>query len=72
MRRILRRGNTSISMASLPGLIGEYDTLMHPYLKSVGRENEVNWSVNTMNYYSFVYFHSVYPTIKLQGFKNDK
>ena len=45
---------------------------MEPYLKSVGRENEVNWSTNTMNHYSFVYFPKVYPVMKLQGFRNDK
>jgi len=56
----------------LPKLIDEYDVLMEPYLKSVGRENEVNWSNQTMNFYSFVYFPTVYPTMKLQGFKNDK
>jgi hypothetical protein len=49
MRRILRRGNTAISMASLPGLIDEYDALMHPYLKNVGRGNEIDWSLNSMN-----------------------
>jgi FMN reductase [NAD(P)H] len=58
--------------AKLPKLIDEYDVLMEPYLKSVGRENEVNWSNQTMNSYSFVYFPTVYPTMKLQGFKNDK
>jgi FMN reductase [NAD(P)H] len=58
--------------AKLPGLIDEYDALMQTYLKSVGRENEVNWSTNTMNYYSFVYFPKVYPIMKRQGFQNDK
>jgi FMN reductase [NAD(P)H] len=58
--------------AKLRALIDEYDALMEPYLKSVGRENEVNWSTNTMNHYSFVYFPKVYPVMKLQGFRNDK
>jgi FMN reductase [NAD(P)H] len=58
--------------AKLPALIDEYDELMEPYLKSVGRGNEVNWSANTLNYYSFVYFPKVYPIMKQQGFKNDK
>jgi FMN reductase [NAD(P)H] len=66
------RHDEAYDPAKLPGLIDEYDKLMQPYLKSVGRENEVNWSTNTMNYYSFVYFPKVYPTMKLQGFKNDK
>ncbi len=66
------RHDESYDPAKLPGLIDEYDALMHPYLKSVGRENEVNWSTNTLNYYSFVYFPRVYPTMKIQGFKNDK
>ena len=58
--------------AKLRALIDEYDALMEPYLKSVDRGNEVNWSTNTMNYYSFVYFPKVYPIMKLQGFRNDK
>ena len=58
--------------AKLKALIDEYDVLMEPYLKSVDRGNEINWSTNTMNYYSFVYFPTVYPIMKLQGFRNDK
>jgi FMN reductase [NAD(P)H] len=58
--------------AKLRALIDEYDALMEPYLKSVGRGGEVNWSTNTINFYSFVYFPKVYPVMKLQGFKNDK
>jgi FMN reductase [NAD(P)H] len=56
----------------LRSLIDEYDVLMEPYLKSVDRGNEVNWSMNTMNYYSFVYFPKVFPIMKLQRFLNDK
>ena len=66
------RHDEAYDTSKLPGLIDEYDALMNPYLKSVGRENEINWSANTMNYYSFVYFPKVYPTMKLQGFKNEK
>jgi FMN reductase [NAD(P)H] len=58
--------------AKLSGMIDEYDVLMKPYLISVGREKEVNWSTTTLNYYSFVYFPRVYPAMKLQGFRNDK
>lgn len=56
----------------LSALIDEYDAQMEPYLKNLNRGNEVNWSTNTMNYYSFVYFPKVYPVMKQQGFRNDK
>jgi len=66
------RHDETYDAAKLPKLIDDYDAMMVPYLKSVGRENEVNWSSQTMNFYSHVYFPTVYPTMKLQGFKNDK
>jgi len=69
---MMSRAGENMWHAKLPALIDEYDALMEPYLKSVGRGNEVNWSANTLNYYSFVYFSKVYPIMKLQGFKNDK
>jgi len=53
-------------------VIGEYDTLMVPYLESVNREQEINWSEQTMRFYSYVYYPEVYPVMKKQGFKNEK
>ena len=52
--------------------IEKYDNLMESYLKDIGREQEVNWSVNTSNIYKDVYFPKVYPTMKDQKFLNDK
>jgi len=49
-----------------------YDDEMTEYLKSIGREQEGNWSKYTSNIYQQVYFPKVYPTMKDQGFKNDK
>lgn len=57
----------------LPALIDEYDQLMQRYLRNIGRyEIEGDWSRNTMNYYSQIYFPKVYPTMQAQGFKNEK
>lgn len=52
--------------------IDQYDAEMAAYLKSIGREQEGNWSQYTSNIYQHVYYPKVYPTIKEQGFKNDK
>ena len=52
--------------------IENYDKEMETYLKEIGREKEVNWSTATSSVYKFVYFPKVYPTIKEQGFHNDK
>ncbi len=52
--------------------IDSYDEQMVPYLKEIGREQEVNWSVSTSNTYKSVYFPKVQPVLKDQGFKNDK
>jgi FMN reductase [NAD(P)H] len=52
--------------------IEAYDKEMEIYLKEIGREIEVNWSTATSNVYKFVYYPNVYPTIKEQGFNNDK
>lgn len=52
--------------------INKYDDFMEGYLKEVGREKEVNWSTSTSGVYKQVYFPKVYPTMKTQGFKNDK
>ncbi len=57
---------------SVKKAIEEYDESMVPYLKSVGREIEVNWSRQVMSYYDHVYYPDVFPVMKKQGFKNDR
>lgn len=52
--------------------IDEYDKNMEIYLKEIGREVEGNWSKNTSNFYQYVYYPDVYPTMKQQKFNNDK
>lgn len=52
--------------------IDKYDETMEAYLKEIGREKEVNWSSNTSGIYKYVYYPNVYPTMKEQGFYNDK
>ncbi|TDT72559.1 FMN reductase [NAD(P)H] [Hypnocyclicus thermotrophus] len=52
--------------------ISDYDKTMEMYLKEIGLENEENWSSRTASIYKQVYFPNVYPTMKSQGFKNDK
>lgn len=56
----------------LKDAIDKYDEEMNVYLKEIGRDKEVNWSYQTSNIYKSVYFPKVYPTMKEQGFKNDK
>lgn len=57
----------------LPELIDAYDREMQRYLRTIGRQDiEGDWSNNTMNYYSRVYFPNVYQTMQAQGFKNKK
>ena len=52
--------------------IDQYDAEMAEYLKTIGREQEVNWSKTTSGLYQSVYFPKVYPTMKKQGLLNDK
>ena len=52
--------------------IDSYDELMVSYLADINREQEVNWSYTTSNVYQNIYFPEVYPTMKKQGFTNDK
>lgn len=52
--------------------IDKYDEEMVAYLKEINREQEGNWSNQTSGVYKSVYFPKVYPTMKSQGFKNDK
>ncbi len=56
----------------LEAVIDQYDDQMATYLKGINREQEVNWSYNTSNLYQSVYYPKVYPTMKKQGFNNDK
>lgn len=56
----------------LPELINKYDEVMEVYLKEIGREAEGNWSSQTSNIYQYVYYPEVYPSLKKQGFKNEK
>lgn len=58
------------SQEKLKDAIDSYDELMVDYLKEVDREQEVNWSYNTSNFYKDNYYPKVYPTLMEQGFKN--
>lgn len=57
---------------NLKDAIDSYDKLIVQYLKEVDREQEVNWSYNTSNFYKDNYYPKVYPTLKDQGFKNNE
>ncbi|AGF56212.1 FMN reductase [NAD(P)H] [Clostridium saccharoperbutylacetonicum] len=52
--------------------IKKYDETMETYLRDIGREQEGNWSKLTSGLYKYVYYPEVYPTIKKQGFDNNK
>lgn len=52
--------------------IDSYDDHMVSYLADIHREQEVNWSYTTSNVYQNIYYPNVYPTMKTQGFTNDK
>lgn len=51
--------------------IDEYDTVMLKYYSERG-DKDTNWSKQVANAYKQVYFPDVYPTMKKQGFTNDK
>lgn len=51
--------------------IDEYDDTMSAYYQQRG-DKAVNWSQQVAGAYKQVYFPEVYPTMKSQGFKNDK
>jgi FMN reductase [NAD(P)H] len=51
--------------------IDEYDAVMSKYYSERG-DKDTNWSKQVANAYKQVYFPDVYPTMKKQGFKNDK
>ncbi len=56
----------------LPAIIEKYDKDLSIHLKHIGREQEIDWSNQTMGTYQYVYFPNVYPSLKKQGFKNEK
>lgn len=66
------RHDESYKKQGLMDHIDAYDNLMADYLKDINRQVEGNWSQNTSNIYQHIYFPKVYPTMKVQGFKNDK
>jgi len=55
----------------LAAVIDQYDDVMAQYYGERG-DKESNWSKQVANAYKQVYFPKVYPTMKKQGFKNDK
>ena len=55
----------------LTAMIDQYDETMASYYSERG-DKDSNWSKQVANAYKQVYFPKVYPTLKQQGFKNDK
>lgn len=55
----------------LAAVIDQYDETMGKYYSQRG-DKDTNWSKQVANAYKQVYFPEVYPTLKKQGFKNDK
>jgi FMN reductase [NAD(P)H] len=55
----------------LADMIDQYDNTMEKYYNQRG-DKDSNWSKQVANAYKQVYFPEVYPTLKKQGFKNDK
>lgn len=54
-------------------LLNEYDQEVSNYMKArTGGESDRNWSQSVAGTYKFVYFPKVYPSIRKQGFRNDK
>ncbi|MDT8715680.1 NADPH-dependent oxidoreductase [Clostridium sp. 19966] len=51
--------------------IDTYDKAMEEYYTKRG-DKSTNWSNQVSSIYQFVYFPKVYPTMKKQGFLNDK
>ena len=56
----------------MSAIIGKYDEDLSIHLKHIGREQEIDWSNQTMSAYQYVYFPKVYPSLRKQGFKNEK
>lgn len=66
------RHDESYQVEGLQESIDTYDDDMATYLKGIGRGEEGNWSQRTAGFYQYVYFPSVFPVMKSQGFTNDK
>lgn len=64
--------NDKYNKEVLKPAIDKYDEEMAVYLKKIHREQEINWSNQTSEIYRNFYYPKVYPTMKAQGFKNDK
>lgn len=52
--------------------IESYDGKMTAYYAERGDDKQTNWSRQVAGTYKYVYFPKVYPTMKSQGFDNDK
>lgn len=52
--------------------IEAYDSEMTAYYKDRGDDKQTNWSKQVSDVYQYVYFPKVYPTMKSQGFSNNK
>lgn len=72
MSKEVYRHDETYQTESVKASIQAYDAYMADYLKGIGREQEVNWSHQTTNIYQHVYYPKVYPTLKAQGFKNER
>ncbi|MFA9398082.1 MAG: NADPH-dependent oxidoreductase [Clostridiaceae bacterium] len=72
MPREAYRHDEVYNKEKLKDIIDKYDEDLSVYLKDIDRTQEVNWSNQTMNVYQYVYFPKVYPSLKTQGFKNEK
>lgn len=54
-------------------VIDAYDSIMSDYMKErTGGKETRDWSQTTSGIYKSVYYPKVYPTIRKQGFKNEK
>ena len=54
-------------------LLNVYDQEISEYMKArTGGESDRNWSQGVSSTYKYVYFPKVYPSIRKQGFANDK
>lgn len=57
----------------LKSIIDRYDKDISKYMiERTNGEDDRSWSQGISNFYKFVYFPKVYPSIKKQGFDNDK
>lgn len=57
----------------LEALVNEYDETIKEYMNDRTQGNDIRtWSEGIAATYSLVYFPKVYPTLKQQGFENQK